>query len=119
MKKLIIGLLVLAASLSAGDLSGIWNGKGGEESAKYGLVPMTAQMTLLQARANVTGTFKIGNGAPWKITNAIISGNTLTFAVSNPNVIGTGTLTLNSSGQLVGKLTSSAGKVFDLAFTHQ
>jgi hypothetical protein len=114
MKKLVVVLLSLAASLTAADFSGIWNGKGGIESAKYGSVPQTAQMTLLQAGSSVSGTLKIGNGPIQKIASGTVSGSTITFAVSG----GTATLT-QSGGQLQGKLTSSRGQILDVVFTKQ
>ena len=111
MKKLASILLALAFSLQGADYSGIWNGKGGIEDAKYGSVPQTAQLTLLQAGSSVTGTLKIGNGKPIPITSGTASGNQITFAVSG----GTGTLTQNGSS-LQGRLTSSQGKIFDVVF---
>jgi len=114
MKKLIVVLLSLAASLAAADCSGIWSGKGGIESAKYGSVPQTAQMTLLQAGSSVTGTLKIGNGSIMKIASGAVSGSTVTFAVGR----GTGTLT-QSGAQLSGRLTSSQGQILDIVFTKQ
>jgi diacylglycerol kinase family enzyme len=113
MKKLLVVLLSLAASLLAADYSGIWNGKGGIESAKYGSVPQTAQLTLLQAGSSVSGTLKIGNGAIMKIASGAVSGSTITFAVGG----GTGTLT-QSGAQLKGRLTSSKGEILDIVFTH-
>src|ERR1039457_3104717 len=115
MKKLVVVLLSLAASLTAADFSGIWNGKGGIESAKYGSVPQTAQMTLLQAGSSVSGTLKIGNGSILKIASGTVSGSTITFAVGTG-----GTATLTQSGsQLQGKLTSSKGQILDIVFTKQ
>jgi hypothetical protein len=115
MKKLIVLLLSLAAFLAAQtSYSGIWNGKGGIESAKYGSVPQVAQLTLLQAGSSVSGTIKFGNGKPLPISNGAVSGSTITFAVGP----GTGTLT-RSGVQLVGRLTSSKGEIFDVVFTQQ
>jgi len=112
MKKLMVVLLSLAASLAAADCSGIWNGKGGIESTKYGSVPQTAQMTLLQAGSSVSGTLKIGNGPIMKIASGTVSGSTITF------VVGGGTATLTQSGaQLQGRLTSSKGDILDIVFT--
>ena len=63
MKKLAIMMFLFGASLFAQtSFSGIWNGKGGIGSARYGTVPQTSQMTLLQAGRSVQGTFKMGNG---------------------------------------------------------
>jgi len=114
MKKLIVVVLSLAASLTAADYSGIWNGKGGMEDTKYGSVPMTAQLTLLQAGSSVSGSLKIGNGKIIQISSGNVSGSTITFAVG----VGTGTLTQNGA-QLSGRLTSSKGKIFDVVFTQQ
>ena len=113
MKKLVVVLLSLAALLTAADYSGIWNGKGGIESAKYGSVPQTAQLTLLQAGSSVSGTLKIGNGPIMKIASGAVSGSTITFAVGG----GTGTLAQNGA-QLKGRLTSSKGEILDIVFTH-
>ena len=113
MKKLALVTLALAASLSAADYSGVWKGKGGFESAKYGSVPATAQMTLVQAGSSLSGTLRIGNGALIKLTNGTVSGNQITFAVG-PS--GTGSLTV-SGNQMSGKLTSSTGNVLDIIFS--
>jgi hypothetical protein len=115
MKKLVVVLLSLAALLTAADYSGIWNGKGGIESAKYGSIPQTAQITLLQAGSAASGTLKLGNGPILKITSGTISGSTITFAVDNGT---TGTLT-QSGSQLQGRLTSSEGEILDIVFTKQ
>jgi|ERR1035441_3391796 hypothetical protein len=115
MKKLVVVLLSLAACLTAADFSGIWNGKGGIESAKYGSVPQTAQMTIVQAGSSFSGTLKIGNGPIAKIASGTVSGSTVTFAVGNG---GTGTLT-QSGAQLTGKLTSTRGEILDIVFTKQ
>jgi len=112
MKRMMIAMFVLAASLAAADYSGIWNGKGGIESAKYGSVPQTAQMTLLQAGSSLSGTLKIGNGPIMTITAGSVSGNAITFAVTG----GTASLTATGS-QLQGKLTSSQGQILDIVFT--
>ena len=114
MKKLAITILFFAASLAAADYSGIWNGTGGIESVKYGSVPQTAQMTLLQTGSSVSGTLKLGNAAPEKITSGTVSGNSITFAAGSAF---TANLTQNGS-QLVGKVTTSRGEVIDLVFTH-
>lgn len=114
MKKLTIILLALAASLAAADSTGTYKGVGGIESVKYGSVPQTAQLTLLQAGSTVSGTLKIGNGPILPLSSGTASGTQITFAVGS----GTGRLTLNGS-QLQGKLTSSKGEVFDIVFTKQ
>ena len=114
MKKSAIIMFVFAASLAAADSSGIWNGKGGIEDAKYGSVPQTAQMTLLQAGSSVSGTLQIGNGKPMPISAGTVSGNQITFVVTG----GTGRLTQNGA-QLSGKLTSGTGEVFDIVFSKQ
>ena len=115
MKKLIVVLLSMVASLAAADCSGVWAGKGGIESAKYGSVPQTAQMTLLQAGTSVTGTLKIGNGKVMQISSGNVSSLTITFAVG----AGTGTLSIMNGAQLAGKLTSPKGEILDLVFTRQ
>lgn len=112
MKKLIVVLLSMAAYLTAADYSGIWNGKGGIEDAVYGSVPMTAQLTLLQAGSSISGSLKIGNGKIMPISSGNVSGTTITFAVGD----GTGKLTQNGA-QLTGRLTSGQGKIFDVVFS--
>ena len=115
MKKLVVLLLSLTTFLAAADYSGIWNGKGGIESAKYGSVPQTAQMTLLHAGSTVSGTLKLGNGAVWKITSGSVSGSAITFALDN----GSTRSLAQSSSQLQGKITSSKGAILDIVFTKQ
>src|SRR5580698_8416802 len=108
MKKLAIMFLACAASLAAADYSGIWNGKGGMVSAKYGTVPYIAQLTILQDGTALKGTFKAGNGTPVPFTAGSVSGTQVTFAIANGAV----TAVLSQSGaQLVGKMTSSSGSV--------
>ena len=116
MKKLAMMMLMLAASLAAQDYSGIWNGTGGKEDVRYGLVPRTAQMTVLQAGTSFKGSLKIGSSDPMQITSGTISGNQLTFVVANGTSQITGNLTA-SSGQLTGKMTTSSGDTFDFVFT--
>jgi hypothetical protein len=115
MKKLVIVLLSLAVSLSAADYSGAWKGKGGQESAKYGSIPMTAQMTLQQAGSALTGTLRIGNGPVLSIASGSVSGTTLTFAVGTA---GTGTLSQVGT-QLQGRITSNRGEILDIVFSKQ
>jgi hypothetical protein len=115
MKKTVISLLLFAASLSA-DCSGIWNGKGGKEDPRYGLVPITAQMTLEQAGSSVSGTFKMGNGNVMRITSGSVSGNQVTFVISQQGGQITGSFTQNGA-QLTGKMTVSTGDTYDFAFT--
>ena len=116
MKKLAIMMFMLAASLAAQDYSGIWNGKGGKEDSRYGLVPRTAQMTLLQAGTSLTGSLKIGTGAPMHITSGTVSGSQLTFVITNGSARITGNLS-QSGAQLSGKMTASTGDTFDFVFT--
>jgi hypothetical protein len=117
MKKLAILMFVLAASLAAQDLSGIWNGKGGKEDLKYGKVPATAQMTILQAGTTFHGTIKLNSGKPMTIATGTSSGGKLTFSLTTT---GGGRITGNlalSGGQLTGKMTSSTGSIYDFVFT--
>ena len=117
MKKLAIMMFTLAASLAAQDLSGIWNGKGGKEDSKYGVVPATAQMTILQAGTTFHGTLKMNaNGKVLPISNGTSSAGKLTFVIVNGKQQITGNLSLSGS-QLTGKMTSSSGNVFDSVFT--
>ncbi|MGB6946985.1 MAG: hypothetical protein WBE37_31600 [Bryobacteraceae bacterium] len=116
MKKLSLMILLFSASLVAQDFSGIWNGKGGIESTKYGVVPQTAQMTLLQAGSTLQGTFKLGNSKPIAISSGSVSGTQLNLIVGQG--LASGTLTQNG-GELTGKMTSSSGQVMDFVFTKQ
>ena len=120
MKKLAVMMFILAASLAAQDLSGIWNGKGGKEDPKYGTVPATAQMTVLQAGTSFHGTLKLGGarGAIMQITNGTSSGGHLTFTIVNGKAQITGNLAVNGS-HLAGKMTASNGATFDFVFTKQ
>jgi hypothetical protein len=116
MKKSIMIMLALAGSLFAADYSGIWNGKGGIVSAKYGSVPQTAQLTLLQDGSSLQGTFKLNNQKPVPIGSGTVNGTSVTFAIG----AGSSQLTahLAQSGvQLVGTMTTPTGEVFNLAFT--
>ena len=117
MKKLAIMMFILAASLAAQDLSGIWNGKGGKEDKKYGTVPATAQMTILQAGSSFHGTLKMNaTGKLMQITNGTSSGGKVTFAIVNGSQQITGNLSVSGS-QLTGKMTMSNGSIFDFVFT--
>jgi hypothetical protein len=117
MKKLIIIMLTAVSSLVAADYSGIWNGTGGKEDTRYGSVPATAQMTLLQAGSSFQGTLKMGSGAPMAISSGAVSGSTLTFVIkSTGGAQVTGNFTANGS-QLTGKMTASNGQVYDFVFT--
>lgn len=119
MKKLIIALLALATSLAAAsDVSGVWNGKGGIQDVKYGTVPATAQLTLLQSGSTVQGTFKMDNGKIMPIATGSVDGNQIVFVVS----VGTGQITARFTpiaNRLIGRMTGSNGKVIDFIFTKQ
>jgi len=117
MKKLALMAVVLVGSLLAADSSGTYKGTGGIEDVKYGSVPQTAQLTLIQAGSTVSGTLKIANGPLFKISSGTVSGNQITFAVGAGG--GTGSLTVVSATQLQGKLTSVRGEIFDVSFTKQ
>jgi hypothetical protein len=113
MKKLAIMMFMFATSLAAQNVAGIWNGQGGIVDAKYGVVPTTVQMTLLQDGSALQGTFKVGNGKPGPIKSGSVSGTQVVFTVGPA----TAALTLNSNNQLVGKMTSSTGKIVNFIFT--
>lgn len=117
--KLAIMILTLTASLAAQDFSGIWNGKGGKEDPKYGTVPQTAQMTVLQAGTSFHGTLRLGaRGALMQITNGTVSSGRMTFTIVNGKSQITGNLAASGS-QLSGKMTASNGSAFDFVFTKQ
>jgi len=114
MKKIAIVMFIFATSLVAQSFSGIWNGQGGIVDAKYGSVPTSAQLTLIQDGNSLLGTFKVGNGKPTAISSGSVSGSQVVFAV------GPATATLTANGnQLVGKMTSSTGKIVNFVFTKQ
>ena len=114
MKKLTVIALAFAFSLAAADYTGAYSGKGGMQSAKYGSVPQTALLTLLQDGSSVKGTLQIGNGPINQITSGTVSGTQITFAVGTGG--GTGVLTQNGA-VLQGTLTSSKGAIYNIAFT--
>ena len=115
MKRIAILALVFATSLAAADYSGVWSGTGGVESMKYGSVPQTAKLTLLQSGTTVSGTLQLGNGPVVKISSGSVSGNRITFAAGNAF-----TAALTQSGAaLSGKVTTSRGEIVDLVFTHK
>ncbi len=114
MKKLTVIALAFAFSLAAADYTGAYSGKGGIQSAKYGSVPLTALLTLLQDGSSVKGTLQLGNGPIHQITSGTVSGTQITFAVGTGG--GTGVLTQNGA-VLQGTLTSSTGAIFNVAFT--
>lgn len=115
--KTLVALLLFAA-LAFADCSGTWNGNGGKEDPRYGLVPMTAQMTLQQAGSSVSGTLKIGNGGVMSITSGTASGNQITIVISQPGGQITGSFSQNGN-QLTGKMTTSTGDTYDFAFAQQ
>src|SRR5579864_6027161 len=83
MKRLAVMMLAFASSLAAADYSGIWNGKGTVQSARYpGGVPYTVQMTILQAGNSFNGTLKVGNNTPLQVSNGSVSGTGLSFRAS-------------------------------------
>lgn len=115
MKNIAIALLLFTGTAFA-DCSGIWNGKGGKEDPKYGVVPLTAQMTLEQAGSSVSGTLKIANGSVMKITSGNASGSQCTIVITAQGGQITGTFTQNGA-QLTGTMTVSNGGTYDFAFT--
>lgn len=116
MKKLVIVMLALAASLAA-DYSGIWNGKGTIQSARYaGGVPYTVQITLLQAGSSLTGTMRVGKNPSVPITTGTVSGTSIIFAAGATGSQVTAHLSANGN-QLTGTMTLTDGEVFTVAFT--
>jgi hypothetical protein len=116
MKKLLLTMLAFAASLTAADYSGIYNGKAVQPSEKYaGGVPYSLQMTVLQSGQTFTGTFKIGTGKPVPIVSGSVSGSSLTFSmVANSKM--QSTAQLSASGDLLtGRITMSTGAVLTVA----
>ncbi len=119
MKRLAVMMLAFASSLAAADYSGIWNGKGTVQSARYpGGVPYTVQMTILQAGNSFNGTLKVGNNTPLQVSNGSVSGTGLSFRASLASFQVTGQLSANA-GQLSGQMTLSDGTVFTVGFTQQ
>ena len=118
MIKITMGMLLLAGSLAAQNYAGIWNGQGGKEDAKYGTVPQTAQMTLLQAGSSVSGgSLKLGNFTPLTIVSGSVSGTKLSFVAQTKNGQQITANLTASGGQLTGKMYGSNGTVFDFVFT--
>jgi hypothetical protein len=113
MKKLATLALLLAGGLSAADFSGIWDGNGSTPDPKYGNIPVVMQMTLLQAGNNLTGTIKINNAPPTKITSGSVNGSNATIVVVSQNRQSTGQITINGP-QIVGRVTTSTGKVYTI-----
>jgi hypothetical protein len=115
MKKLLLIALAVAASLVAQTgYSGIYNGKGIQQSARYpGGVPYTLQITLIQAGESLTGTLKVGNSRPVPIISGTVSGSSLTFATGGKTQ-STGQLSASGT-QLTGRVTSSTGAVYEVA----
>jgi len=117
MKRLAIVMLAFAGSLAAqANYSGIWNGTGGVVSQKYTSVPVTAQMTLIQAGTALQGTFKAGNGKPVPLTGSV-SGDKVVLSVANGAV--TANLTAQTPSQLVGTMTSNGGQIANMVFVPQ
>jgi hypothetical protein len=118
MKKIAIIMFALATCLMAQDYSGSWSGVGGKEDTRYGSVPQTAQITILQGGTAITGgTLKMGSSNMVSIKSGTVSGSQLTFVAVFP---GGGQVTGNftqSSGQLTGKMYGSNGEVYDFVFT--
>jgi hypothetical protein len=120
MKRLLLCGLLLTWTLAAADVSGIWNGKAAQSSAKYAQIPSSLQVTLLQAGNDVTGTFKVGNSKPIAIKSGTASGSQLSLALQ-PSGAGlvTATLGLQPSGQITGTMTDSQGNVFTVSLKKQ
>jgi len=116
MKKLAIIMLALAAAASATDLTGVWSGKGGREDVRYGTVPQTAQLALIQDGTSLSGTMKLNKGQPVKITSGSISGSQVVLAIVGPTGQVTGHFTQTGT-QLSGKMTASNGQIYDFVFT--
>ena len=117
MKRLVIIILAFAASRSAADYSGIWNGKGIEQSARYAEgVPHTVQATFVQAGSSLKGTIKLGNGAPMAIKVGTVSGSAMSFSATTAGEMVTGQFSA-SGAQLTGRLTLSDGQVISVALT--
>ena len=116
MRKAFAIAILLAGCLSAADFSGTWNGRGGQQSQKYGLVPHTAQMTIVQSGSTFTGSLKVDNGKVMKIGSGSVSGTNVIFVLSNAASQITANLA-QSGAQLVGKMTSSAGVTYSFVFT--
>lgn len=119
MKKIAILWLGLAiVALAKSDLSGIWDGKGGRQTEKYGSIAATAQLTLLQAGDSVKGTLKIGNGTVMTITSGVVSGSAIRFNVGTEKegILGSVELTRDGS-TLRGQVSMYDGRVFDMVFT--
>ena len=119
MKKLATLALLLAGGLSAADFSGIWNGNGSVQDSKYGSLPTTMQMTLLQAGNSLTGTLKVNNAKPAKITSGTVNASNATIVMVSPQGHqSTSQLTINGN-QITGRVTTSTGKVYTVLLKKQ
>jgi hypothetical protein len=117
-KKIALLTLLAAGVLSAANYSGTWNGKGMVQDTKYGGLPHSAQLTLIQSGSSLQGTLKVDNGQPMRINVGSVSDGKISFGVHMQATQITGQLSDNN-GQLTGRLTSSSGQVFAVTFIKQ
>lgn len=117
MNKLIVMMMVVAGSLAAQtNYSGIWEGKGVIQSARYpGGVPMKVEMTLLQSGTALQGTVKTSNIKPYTITTGTVSGNSLSIVTTSNKATQTIQLTATSPTTMSGSVTTSTGEVYQLS----
>ncbi len=117
MKKIAILAVAFGTSLlAATSYTGLWSGKGGSVDAKYGTVPQTAKISLLQSGSSITGSVQLGNGKTLPISSGQVSGSQITFAIGQN--LGTGSFTASGT-QMQGTITSSAGKVINFVLNLQ
>jgi hypothetical protein len=118
MKKSIMIMAVLFASLAAADTTGTYSGVGGSQSAKYGVVPQNMQLALVQNGTSVTGSLRMANATKsLTIASGTVSGTQVTFAAGGgtaPQI--TGNLIINGT-TLSGTITTSTGLVYNVVFT--
>ena len=74
-----LALLGLAGTAAAADLTGKWTGTWESVGNPRGTFTDTHQMTIKQDGACITGTTGPKPDFQWKITNAKLEGNKLTF----------------------------------------
>ena len=118
MKKSIMIMAVLFASLAAADTTGSYSGVGGSQSAKYGIIPQNMQLALVQSGSSVTGSLRMANATKsLTIASGTVSGSQITFVAGGgtaPQM--TGNLTINGT-TLTGTVTTSTGMVYNVVFT--
>jgi hypothetical protein len=80
MKRLMLGLVLMAASLMAADVTGKWTGTL-VEKGEQGERSFPALLVLKQAGTALTGTAGPNEGERYDISKAVVDGDQITFEV--------------------------------------